>query len=58
MDRLRARAAYDLNCSRSGVRIVELDEDSTYGASGCGQKATYIWDCSGGPSEDCKWVRN
>jgi hypothetical protein len=53
-EQLRARAAFDLNCAESKLRVVEID-DQTSGVRGCGKRATYIQRCHGG---ECTWVLN
>src|SRR5687768_17523061 len=58
-DQLRARAAFDFNCSKDTVEIFELDE-RTAGVRACGKQGTYIESCSS-PSESrdtCTWVLN
>lgn len=41
-DSLRSRAAFDLQCPRTELRVSELDM-STAGVEGCGQRGTYIF---------------
>jgi hypothetical protein len=58
---LRARAAFDLECPRKQIHVVELD-DRTKGVTGCGERATYIESCDRvgpwGVRSDCTWVLN
>ena len=55
-DTLNQRAKFDLNCQ--STQMVELGEN-TYGVTGCGRRATYVWHCSGqGMNETCNWVMN
>lgn len=54
MDRLRVRAASDMDCRPESLRLRELD-DRTAVARGCAQQNTYIWACHG---DDCTWVLN
>lgn len=59
-DQLRARAAYDLECNKDSLRIIELD-DRTRGVQGCGQKVTYVENCDGVRSNlltECTWILN
>ncbi len=60
-EQLRARAAYDMDCSKDSLHIVEID-DRTRGVTGCGQKATYVESCGStdgyGGKHDCTWVQN
>ena len=48
-DALRARGAFDLDCSADKLQIVMLDHgnamggDGIYGVAGCGRRATYIY---------------
>jgi hypothetical protein len=49
---LVTRAAFDLDCPESDIRVVELDQSSR-GASGCGRRATYIGVCQ---HFSCTWV--
>lgn len=44
-DLVESRARFDLACQ--GVSVAPLGSD-TFGASGCGQKSTYIVVCDGG----------
>ncbi len=59
-EQLRARAAFDFECSEGSVRIVEIDS-RTRGASGCGKRATYVQECDGPKNNmmtECTWVQN
>lgn len=49
------RAAFDLECSRDKLKIVDLDAN-TKGVKGCGRRATYVWSC--GERQTCAWVMN
>lgn len=49
------RAAFDLECSREQLEVVELDTN-TKGIRGCGRQATYVWSC--GKNQTCAWVMN
>jgi len=49
------RAAFDLECSKDKLQVVELDTN-TKGVRGCGRKATYVWSC--GQNQTCVWVMN
>ncbi|HEY3255573.1 MAG TPA: hypothetical protein VGJ91_16560 [Polyangiaceae bacterium] len=55
-EQLRARAAFDLDCSESSLRVIEIDEQ-TSGVRGCGQRATYVQRCQA-QKTDCTWVLN
>lgn len=39
-ERVTARAGFDLGC-RGPIQVVEIDEN-TYGAIGCGHRASYV----------------
>ncbi len=39
------RAAFDFECKEEGITITEID-DRTWGASGCGRRATYLMMCT------------
>lgn len=55
-DQLRIRAAHDLNCPESEVKIAEID-DRTRGVVACGQRMTYVEVCQPGFfSKDCTWT--
>ncbi len=59
-EQLRARAAFDFKCPQDQVSVVELDARSR-GATGCGQRATYVEDCAlttASGKEGCTWVLN
>ena len=55
-DKLRTRAAFDLNCNQSALQLTELEAGNAlnggtgavYGVTGCGHRATYFKDLSGG----------
>jgi hypothetical protein len=53
-DALRARAAFDLNCSEDKLAIVELST-MTHGVTGCGRRAAYVQRCGGGV---CTWMQD
>lgn len=57
-DGLRARAAFDFDCPKDHIKIVELNADNTYGVIACGQRATYINMCHGPYDSECTWVQN
>ena len=56
---LRSRSAFDLDCPVAQVRLVNLtpcsagDRGCTKGVTGCGRKATYIYDDQRGT-----WILN
>jgi hypothetical protein len=54
---LRSRASFDMKCSESELRLVEID-DRTMGVQGCGQQATYIESCANQNRTNCTWVLN
>lgn len=65
---LTPRASFDLDCPEEALRITEIDDD-TFGAVGCGKRATYVKSCTvrtvvntgNGqviPVKKCQWVRN
>lgn len=56
-DRLRNRAAFDLNCPVGEIQATLLS-DGVAGVTGCGQRATYVDQCGGYMNMDCKWVLN
>jgi hypothetical protein len=65
LNKLKARASFDLNCPRESLRIQTLDEQGhLQGVEGCGARATYVWSCrtttgqGWGAEDDCKWVMN
>lgn len=60
LDNLRKRASFEMNCPENQLRISNLDEEGkAYGVNACGQRAVYLWHCSGGGlMEECKWVLN
>lgn len=39
-DAVMSRAPFDLDCPASSIQVVDLG-DKTFGAKGCGKKATY-----------------
>ena len=46
---VRTRAAFDLNCPEDKLEVVTLSSfDATFGARGCGKRATYLWRSNGG----------
>jgi hypothetical protein len=52
-DKLRTRAAFDLDCAEDQITVTDLDQ-STSGASGCGRRASYLGLCS---AFACTWIR-
>jgi hypothetical protein len=59
-DQLTSRAAFDLNCPRDQISVIEID-DQTRGVRGCGQQNTYVESCNGvksGIGTQCTWVLN
>ena len=60
LDNLRKRASFEMNCPEDQIRVSNLDDqDEAYGVNACGQRAVYLWHCTGsGLTEDCKWVLN
>ena len=44
MDRLVQRASFDLDCPEDELQIRSLGDEHTQGASGCGRRATYLFD--------------
>jgi hypothetical protein len=63
LSQLRARAAFDMDCPKSQITTVTID-DRTRGVRGCGQRATYVQQCEpitwNGTTidEKCTWVLN
>lgn len=60
IEQLQSRAAFDLNCPKHQLNIIELDE-RTRGVTGCGQQVTYIESCNqdtNGMDSNCTWVLN
>jgi hypothetical protein len=63
LSRLKTRASFDLQCPKSQIKTVTLD-DRTEGVRGCGQQATYVQQCEATTlrgttiGEDCTWVQN
>lgn len=54
------RAAFDMQCPKQQLNVVELDE-GTFGVTGCDKRATYVSACDGQPGHfgtTCKWVQN
>lgn len=51
---LARQAAFDLTCDVPGLTITELNAD-TFGASGCGRKASYLVVCH---TDGCKAIQN
>lgn len=37
------RAAFDFNCNKEQITVVDLNGRGTYGANGCGKKAVYVF---------------
>jgi hypothetical protein len=59
-EQLRTRAAFDLHCDQSELKLTEIDS-RTMGVNGCGQQVTYVESCDGPPgsmARDCTWVLN
>ncbi len=59
-DQLRARAAFDMQCPKNALQLVEIDSQ-TRGVRGCGQRMTYVESCGfhqGLQKGDCTWVAN
>jgi len=56
VEQLGPRASFDLNCPPNQLSIVKLD-NRTIGVQGCGQRATYIENCSMIDGY-CTWVLN
>jgi hypothetical protein len=57
---LRARAAFDLDCPRKKIHVVEID-DRTKGVTGCGERATYVESCQNATglwNRQCTWILN
>lgn len=56
---LRQRASFEFSCPADQLQITPLDDNAashgggTTGVSGCGKKATYIWDAFG-----TGWIMN
>lgn len=42
-----SRASFDFNCPEASVRVRALS-DRTFGATGCGKRATYVSQCEAG----------
>lgn len=42
-NKVRARAAFDLQCKESELQLTEIDSQRMYGATGCGRQGTYIF---------------
>jgi hypothetical protein len=49
-DSLGSRAAFDMQCPEERLEMTEFSENS-YGISGCGRRASYVWNGS-------SWVLN
>ena len=59
IDRVKNRAAFDLQCQRAQIEVqtiyffsraaIDDDTNSVYGVTGCGQRATYIVHTVHGP---------
>ncbi len=59
LDNLRARSAFEMRCPAGELEIVNLDDaHETYGVSGCGQRAVYVYHCADELDTDCKWILN
>jgi hypothetical protein len=57
-DAVLTRAPFDLDCPRDQINVDELG-DRTFGARGCGKKATYLTSrCWSGDFAGCKAVLN
>lgn len=62
-EQLLARASFDLECDRTALEVVPID-DKTRGVKGCGKQATYVSTCDTGANRygtyqhDCTWVMN
>jgi hypothetical protein len=59
-EQLQSRAAFDFQCDRSQLSIVQID-DQTRGVRGCGHQATYVERCNapmGAMIRECTWVMN
>ncbi|MES1187195.1 MAG: hypothetical protein ABUL60_25490 [Myxococcales bacterium] len=52
MSLVRQRAAFDLSC-KEPINVVELGNGDTFGATGCGNKATYVVKCTGNTATSC-----
>ncbi len=46
-DEVLRRAPFDLECARENIQITKLGAN-TFGAVGCGKKASYVVICKGG----------
>jgi hypothetical protein len=55
-EQLRTRAAFDMKCPESELRITDID-DRTKGVRGCDQQGTYVESCAH-ERQDCTWVLN
>jgi hypothetical protein len=51
---IATQAAFDLSCGADQIKLAALNAD-TFGAEGCGKKASYILVCTVG---GCKAVQN
>jgi hypothetical protein len=59
-DRLLKRAAFDLDCTKDELTVVNIDA-RTRGVRGCGRKVTYVESCDAPPTamiRNCTWVLN
>ena len=57
-DAVMSRAPFDLDCPKESIQVQELG-DRTFGAEGCGRKATYVTNrCWSGDFNGCKAVLN
>ena len=57
MDLVRQRAVFDLGCN-SQINVVELGNGDTFGATGCGNKASYIVKCESNYASSCTAIMN
>ncbi len=55
MDTLVSRASFDLGCPADRLQVVELDAH-VRGVSGCGKRATYVWQARNSYEGD--WIAN
>lgn len=56
---LERRAAFDMNCPWNQLSWTEITQ-ATWGAAGCGRRATYVRACSGMGTiyRRCDWILN
>jgi hypothetical protein len=58
IDKLKARAAYDMQCNEDQLQLTEL-ADATYGVEGCGKRGTYVCKHTVANASACPtWVLN